>query len=870
MHKLFSFLLFFFIYSNLSATHLIGGEMNYRYMGESDYNISLTVYRDCYLGQADYDVPAYVLVYDGLGVFLGYFSVDGERETRLPVEISDACYTAPPNICVQKKVYKLIGSLPANTTGYYLSYQRCCRNNSILNIYDNAVDDVTISGMNLYTFVPPLEKVVNSNPVFNEYPPIAICVNKPFYFDHSATDIDGDSLVYKLCTPTDALNDIQPAFQTFLGNQDPIPFEQVRWRNPYSLENMLGGTEPLKMDSKTGALTALPKTIGQFVVGVCVDEYRKGEYIAQTRRDFQFNIGECGKFSTAAFFTYDTICNQLDVSFQNQSVEADEFLWNFGDGKTSNLKEPKHVFPDYGNYSISLIASSKSGCSDTTRKTIYLLRDDFEFNIKDVKVCAGDSAKLTIQTNGQGVKDVQWMFKPSVYTNNLTYSYLPEKTESIDFLIFRTNGCRYEGKVNIEVNPLPKVAITVNPSIIYANQSVTLSTNNEDQFSYLWQSKGNNTTPQSAITELFVNKDQWVYLTKTNLLTGCQVKDSVYIKISSCINDADYKIKKVITKNCSDVHLKYTVTISNPNLRFNWLVNGISNTKNSIEFNQAYNSNLNFQLVLLNGENCQDTINLEDVIPQNVLSINIPKISTCKENSTVNLFLNIESVVDYEVLWEGEEGALVNQSNIKYPFKGQEMSVPFVVMYNDSCSIEDTIIVSIDKIMVNAQAEPSFVTKGESTVLTAIPQNYSSYLWYPSTLVEDSTQATTVAIIEETTEFIVVAKNINGCIATDTVSVQVKDLRCGEDNIFIPTAFTPNGDGKNDIWKVRTSIADNFTVQIYNRWGELVFESNDVEQGWDGIYQGKLSETGSYAYYVTVICQSQEQYFSKGNITLIR
>lgn len=870
MYRYLSFLLIFFISNNLNATHLIGGEMNYQYKGQDQYDISLTVYRDCYLGQAAYDVPAYVLVYDGDGTFLGYFSVNGEPEIKLPIEITDACYTAPPDICVEKKIYQFTGSLPINSTGYYLSYQRCCRNNSILNIYDDKVNSVIVSGMNLYTFIPPLEKLQNSNPVFNEYPPIAICVNKPFYFDHSAIDFDGDSLVYKLCTPTDALNDLQPIFYPYYGNQDPVPFQEVRWRNPYSIENMLGGNDPMKIDSKTGALTAFPVTIGQFVVGVCVDEYREGKYISQTRRDFQFNIGECGKFSTAAFFTYDTICNQLDVNFKNQSVEADKFLWDFGDGSTSESKEPSHVYDNYGSYTVTLIASSTSGCSDTTKKTIYLLKDNFEFSINDLNVCNGDSARLIIQSNGEGIKDVQWMLTPSVYTNNLSYSYLPLESQKIDFVIHKTNGCRFEGNVNVNVNPIPKINIDVNPDIIYSGQTVILSTNDENQYSYLWQTKGNNSKPQSTITELVVNQNQWVYLTKTDLISGCQIKDSVFLKVVSCIDDSDYKVEKVIVKNCNEVHLKYTITVFNPAINFNWLINGASNTNNTIEFNQAYNTNLNFQLILENGASCKDTILFEEEIPQNVLSVNIPKIAVCKENSTVNLYLDIGSSVDYQVIWEGQEDTLINESSIQYPFSGQELSVPFVILFNDSCAIYDTALVSIDQISVNAQAQPPFVAKGGTTVLKAAPENYSTYHWYPSSLVEDSMNSTTMAIIEETTDFIVIAKNNNGCIATDTIRVEVKDLRCDKENIFIPSAFTPNGDGKNDIWKIRTNVATSFSLKIYNRWGEMVFETNDINQGWDGTYQGKMSNGGSYAYYLTVNCENQEQYFSKGNITLIR
>ncbi|MES2139782.1 MAG: SprB repeat-containing protein, partial [Bacteroidota bacterium] len=147
----------------------------------------------------------------------------------------------------------------------------------------------------------------NSDPVFNLFPPIFVCVGQPFTFNHAATDLNGDSLVYSFYTPYDGDNAIGgPLDPTYPGNT--ATFTPIIWKPGYSATNPLGGA-PLNLNPTTGLLTGTASTLGQFVVGVVVKEYRNGVYIGQTLRDFQFNVVNCPQ-PPPPFAGTDIIVNQ--------------------------------------------------------------------------------------------------------------------------------------------------------------------------------------------------------------------------------------------------------------------------------------------------------------------------------------------------------------------------------------------------------------------------------------------------------------------------------------------------------------------------------------------------------------------------------
>jgi len=120
-------------------------------------------------------------------------------------DINNPCLILPSNVCVEQGLYVFnlsdfnIGSinLPLSTDSYYIIYQRCCRNNSINNIIAPGETGATF----YVEITPEAQALCNNTPTFNEFPPIVICVNEQLTFDHSATDVDGDLLVYELCSP---------------------------------------------------------------------------------------------------------------------------------------------------------------------------------------------------------------------------------------------------------------------------------------------------------------------------------------------------------------------------------------------------------------------------------------------------------------------------------------------------------------------------------------------------------------------------------------------------------------------------------------------------------------------------------------------
>jgi gliding motility-associated-like protein len=130
----------------------------------------------------------------------------------------------------------------------------------------------------------------NNDPVFTLFPPLFLCVGQPFTFDHSATDANGDSLYYSFYTPYNGDNGVGPLDPTYAANT--ALFTPIVWQPGFGVTNPLGGAA-LSLNSSTGLLTGTPPMIGQFVVGVMVRDYRNGNYMSQTLRDFQFNVVNC-------------------------------------------------------------------------------------------------------------------------------------------------------------------------------------------------------------------------------------------------------------------------------------------------------------------------------------------------------------------------------------------------------------------------------------------------------------------------------------------------------------------------------------------------------------------------------------------------
>ena len=277
-----------FCVTQLSATHIVGGEFELQYLRQETYRLRLILYNDDIHGSPG-AIDSYAQVHfwrKSDNTYLESANLPYHSRENVPYT-NPACAIA--SLKTSKVIYASDIFLSADTytdpEGYYVTYERCCRNHVISNIVDPGA-----TGQTFYLEFPPVmlngEEFVNSSPML--FPPLSdfARLGYPFFFDFRGTDPDGDSLVYYLVNPlagySNPDNPIPPSPM-------PRPYPEVRWQPGYSTSNMVPGTPSLRIN-KNGLLQLTPSQEGLFVFSVMAEEYRDGKKIGEVRRDFQMLV----------------------------------------------------------------------------------------------------------------------------------------------------------------------------------------------------------------------------------------------------------------------------------------------------------------------------------------------------------------------------------------------------------------------------------------------------------------------------------------------------------------------------------------------------------------------------------------------------
>jgi gliding motility-associated-like protein len=465
--------IFLFLFNLIScisviATHIVGGELYYGNLGNDQYRITLKCYRDCYNGQAPFDNPAYVFIYNSSGTLVQTVEMYNPTVTAIPLTSNDPCLTPPSNVCVEEGLYQTDVYLSPVTGGYDLVYQRCCRNHTIVNLVNPGG-----TGSTYVAHIPGSEVVSkNSSPHFNNFPPVFLCINNEIDFDHSATDADGDLLVYELCSPYLGADSSCPAPSPFNSNcpTPTLPYTSVQWGNGYSGTYPLNSSPAISINSSSGLLNGKPTLSGQFVVGVCVSEFRNGVLLSTTKRDFQFNILDCENvFVTIP--AQQLFCDGYTYSYTNTNSKAVKYYWDFGDPNTktdtSTLKSPTYTYSDSGTYTIMHVAWNNGGCVDTayTTVTIYPQLDP---SIKPVNGQCISYNNFDFYADGsfQSYATFSWSFG----TNATPSSSTVQNPQDIIFsssgmqyisLTVTENGCTETVTDCAEIYPLPLASFLI-------------------------------------------------------------------------------------------------------------------------------------------------------------------------------------------------------------------------------------------------------------------------------------------------------------------------------------------------------------------------------------------------------------------------
>ena len=397
------------------AGHAMGGEVVYEYLGDGNFEISLVFYRECYEnGESGNNLDQSIQ----LGIFEGnnpynVYTVNLDQSSTDPLDtvLENPCGNLPDELCLQRLEYSIVVFLPPSAIGYDLVFQRCCRNPGISNLPNPGEVGITLT-----TQIPPFvdDSNPNSSPIFNAYPPEAICANFDFFLDQGATDIDGDSLSYALCTPLNGASADNPAPQ-------PLPastFNDIPWSPGFGAMDPIPSAPPFEIDAATGAITGFPTAPGAYVIGICVSEYRDGELLSTVMRDFQLNVVMCDPtiISAAQPQSTDQYCIGETIEFFENSIGAQELLWDFGvDGIDTDIsfeESPTYTYPDTGTYEVMLIANPSWPCADTSSQVFYIYEPiDLEIELNDFACLNGIEAfDLSVDGAFTDNTNITWTF----------------------------------------------------------------------------------------------------------------------------------------------------------------------------------------------------------------------------------------------------------------------------------------------------------------------------------------------------------------------------------------------------------------------------------------------------------------------------
>lgn len=855
----------------LNASHIIGGKITYRFLGSNNYEIKLTVYRDC-SDLVDFDNPAPLTIFDNStnSIFYNNLIPLFHRDTINPNN-PDPCFIPPPGICVEEGYYLDTVFLPTNTSGYTASYQRCCHNSSVLNIVSPNFNGTTIT-----TNIPPQ---LNNSANFLNFPPIYICVNDTFNYSFIATDIDNDSLVYQMCDPLSGIT-------FFNGNPNPAnppPYPPVSWVSGFSATNPITTSSPITFNLSNGSLNFVPSMQGQFAVGICVLEYRSGVLLNTNHLEMQFNVVPC--YLVSSIPTATNLCEGLNINFQNSSTNATNFHWDFGVpstlSDTSNISNPTFSFPTYGTYSVSLVAinTSYGTCKDTTFKVINinpLLSPTIQptysgcFNNNNISLNVGgffdNSATFTWNLGANATPSNPIASNPNVHFDTLS--------QNISVIISQF-GCSDTLYSSVSfVNPIA----SINTSNLNCNGSNLLFTSFSDDATNIFWDFGEPalTSDTSSLNSTTFNYPSYGNYTVTLIAYNGACSDTM--KLPIIVNDTLYlfQINTVETQCLNNNSFNFSANgIYSNAANFTWSFDttatiSTSNLENPTNISFSTAGIHPIKLYIIDNGCYKQRLHVVKVLPNPTATFKISDTLGCQPLKTH--FTNLSaSSIPFTSTWHIENNTF-NGIDTLYTFNNGGLYSVYLAV-NDTNNCSDTLkklnyIHVLPKPTALASVSPLKADMLNPTIDytdNTLDPHTTDFYFGDNTNSNQTINNHTYSEIG-TYNFQLIVTNNFGCTDTTSGSVIIDAYNA----LFIPNSFTPNNDGLNDTFKPILPYYKTVTLQIFNRWGDLILNTNNIEQGWDGKIKGANAPNDIYVYKLFVEYLDDTTAKLNGHISLIK
>jgi gliding motility-associated-like protein len=858
------------------ANHITGGEMYYVWKGQSGsdhiYEVTLKLFRDCNApsGSAPLDPTVIIAVYDkGNNSIARQLTVSQTKFETLKLNDHDPCISNPPIVCYEVGYYTFTITLPPSASGYTITYQRCCRITAINNITPNSNQYGATYSAEIPGTASGATGPANTSAKFTGNDLVVICANNYFCYDFGATDADNDGLRYSLCS-------------AFVGGSQgnavpnppsPPPYSSVPYASPFNGAAPLGAA--VTINPQTGMICGTAPGPGIYVVTVCVEEVRNGVVIATQRKDLQIKIGDCNVaqavpavFDEAGFRVSPEAagCRSFTYSFSNDvppNPLIRTFYWEFSDGATYTVPNPKHTFADTGIYTVKLVINRGDQCGDSavTQLKVYPgFNPGFTFN----GICAGKPTRFTdVTTTTYGsVNSWRWNFGDPNATDdtsrlkNPVYTYPQENKFNLEFIVTSNLGCIDTVRKQIDILTKPPLQLPFKDTLICNGDSLQLSAIGQGVFTW---------TPGTRIFNANTDRPTVYPTVTTNYFVqlddqGCIANDTVQVRV---VNFVTLQAMPDTTICAGDNLLLSAAT---DGLQYLWSPAGGMNDATLLQPTVRPTATTTYTIRSTIGK-CSATDNVTvrlvpypavDVGPDTIICYNTAAFLNGRHDGSSFAWSPTATLMD---------------ANTLNPVAWPKGTTSYVLTSFDTRGCpkpgRDTVVVVVNPEIHAFAGSDTAVVAGQSLQFNAT--GGESYTWSPPTALSNASTANPIGLYDgsfDSIRYVVTVRDAIGC--SDEATVTVKIYKTAP-RVFVPNAFTPNGDGRNDVLRpIAVGLTKMHYFRVYNRWGQLVFETTQNGRGWDGKIKGLPQGSETFAWIVSGEDFTGKKVFEKGTVTLIR